>query len=203
MKQTQLLRLRKPADEFNEGSADITITFNQHPHLCSAFRKRKRSPHGSASHALLTVWVRPREFHGSRNVNVCPSHQRLAPVLGLDPIYECLQKQCGRAAASRSTASLFHIKLAPRSGGNRVPNRSHVTQISVGRINLRSIFFVQRHTPEPVVFGFARFMQLIPQRIGSLPRIRSGSVWEPSRNTHREDAAVNLSQRDFHGTTSP
>ena len=39
MKRTRLLRLRKPADEFNEGSANITITFNQHPHRSLIFRK--------------------------------------------------------------------------------------------------------------------------------------------------------------------
>ena len=39
MKQTQLLRLRKPADELNEGPAEVTITFNQHPHLPQFFVK--------------------------------------------------------------------------------------------------------------------------------------------------------------------
>jgi len=39
MERTQLLRLRKPADELNEGPAKVTITFNQHPHLPQFFVK--------------------------------------------------------------------------------------------------------------------------------------------------------------------
>lgn len=111
MKQTRLFRLRKLTDEFHEGPGKVAIAFDYRQSF--EFRK-KYSPDRSARHALLTVWVLSREFHRSRNVKMCPSHWCITFILGLDAIHERLQEQRGRAAASRSTASLFHITLAPQ-----------------------------------------------------------------------------------------
>jgi len=39
MKRTRLLRLRNPTDEFDEGPADVKITFDENPQSRPVFRK--------------------------------------------------------------------------------------------------------------------------------------------------------------------
>ena len=202
MKQNQLLPLRNPADEFNEGPANITIAFNQRLHPRPVFRKNTH---------LTGLPVMPFSLYGfSRVHSIDPAMSMWAhrngaspPSLASIPSTNAFKNSAAVQLPPGLPPVCFMITLVTQSGGKRVPNYSHVAQISVGRIDLRSIFFVQRHAPEPVVFGFARFVQLIPQRVGSLERIRSESIRERSRNAHREDAAVHLSQRNYHRSISP
>ena len=162
MKQTRLLRLRKPSDEFNEGPADITVTFNQHPHLPLIFRKNTH---------LTGLPDKPFSLYGYGRVNsMVPAMSICAQRIGASPS-SLASIPSTNAFKNKAAVQLppglppvcFIIALAPWSGGeNQDPNYSHVAQISVGRINLRSILLIQRHAPEPVVLDFACLIQFIP-----------------------------------------
>ena len=162
MKQTQLLCRRKPTDEFNEGPADVTTTFNQHLHLPPDFRKNTH---------LTGLPDMPFSLYGYDRVNsiepamsIC-AHRigaSLPPSLASIPSTNAFKNNAAVQLPPGLPPVYFIITLTTQSGGEQVPNCSHVAQISVGRINLRSIFLIQRHTPEPVVLGFARLVQLIP-----------------------------------------
>jgi hypothetical protein len=41
----------------------------------------------------------------------------------------------------------------------------HVLQVSIGRVDLRAVFFIDGHAPEPVVFRLTGCAKFIPQGV--------------------------------------
>ena len=52
--------------------------------------------------------------------------------------------------------------------------RGYILQISVGGVNLDSIFVIEGHAPETVVFHFSCSAEPFPEGIGSLRECESG-----------------------------